>query len=76
VAHAAIPEETTRPCARRATKDIRLPVGASKTAIRVPAGTKPVKREIALTDAEIDRLVYDLYGLTADEIVLVEGASA
>jgi hypothetical protein len=26
--------------------------------------------------AEINRLVYDLYGLTKDEIAIVEGASA
>jgi hypothetical protein len=32
-----------------------------------------VHRQIAATDAQIDRLVYDLYGLTADEIQLVEG---
>jgi len=28
------------------------------------------------TDAEIDRLVYDLYGLTKEEIAIVEGAGA
>ena len=32
-----------------------------------------IQRQINATDAEIDRLVYDLYGLTADEIALVEG---
>ena len=31
-----------------------------------------LERQIAATDAEIDRLVYDLYGLTEDEIALVE----
>jgi hypothetical protein len=35
-----------------------------------------IQRQIDATDAEIDRLVYDLYGLTAEEIALVEGASA
>jgi hypothetical protein len=35
---------------------------------------KPViERLIASTDAEIDRLVYELYGLTAEEIAIVEG---
>ena len=34
-----------------------------------------LQRQIDATDAEIDRLVYDLYGLTAEEIALVEGAS-
>jgi len=32
-----------------------------------------MQRQIEATDAEIDRLVYDLYGLTAEEIALVEG---
>ena len=31
-----------------------------------------VPRQIAATDAEIDRLVYDLYGLTDEEIAIVE----
>ena len=30
-------------------------------------------RQIAATDAQIDRLVYDLYDLTEEEIRLVEG---
>ena len=32
-----------------------------------------IQRQINATDAEIDRLVYDLYGLTAEEIALVKG---
>jgi hypothetical protein len=35
-----------------------------------------VQRQIDATDAEIDRLVYDLYGLTDEEIAIVEGESA
>jgi hypothetical protein len=34
-----------------------------------------LQRQIAATDKEIDRLVYDLYGLTDDEIAIVEGGS-
>ena len=34
-----------------------------------------VQRQIDATDAEIDRLVYDLYGLTAEEIAIVEAAA-
>jgi hypothetical protein len=34
------------------------------------------KLKIESTDHEIDRLVYDLYGLTADEIKIVEGESS
>ena len=33
-----------------------------------------LERQIAATDTQIDRLVYDLYGLTGDEINIVEGA--
>jgi len=33
-------------------------------------------RQIAATDALIDRLVYELYGLTEDEIRMVEGQGA
>jgi hypothetical protein len=32
-----------------------------------------MQRQIDATDAEIARLVYDLYGLTAEEIAVVEG---
>ena len=35
-----------------------------------------LQREIEVADAEIDRLVYDLYGLTKEEIAIVEGATA
>jgi hypothetical protein len=31
------------------------------------------KRQINSTDAEIDKLVYELYGLTEEEIAIVEG---
>ena len=34
---------------------------------------KLMERRIAATDAEIDRLVYDLYGLSDEEIAIVEG---
>ena len=32
-----------------------------------------VKREIESTDREIDQLVYELYGLSEEEIKIVEG---
>ena len=31
------------------------------------------ERQIKIVDAQIDRLVYDLYGLTEDEVKVVEG---
>jgi hypothetical protein len=35
-----------------------------------------VQRQIEPTDREIDRLVYELYGLTDDEIAIVEQATS
>ena len=32
-----------------------------------------LQRQIEATDREIDRLVYELYGLTDEEIAVVEG---
>jgi hypothetical protein len=34
-----------------------------------------LSRQIEATDASIDKLVYDLYGLTEEEIVIVEGSA-
>ncbi len=39
-----------------------------------PQETIALERQIAATDTHIDRLVYDLYGLTQDEITIVEEA--
>jgi hypothetical protein len=46
------------------------------------AGRPPVapkkggaQRDIEATDGEIDRLVYELYGLTEEEIAIVEEAT-
>ena len=38
-----------------------------------PEKEERIQREIRATDVEIDRLVYELYGLTPDEIGVVEG---
>jgi hypothetical protein len=34
---------------------------------------RPIKAQLARTDALIDQVVYLLYGLTADEVAVVEG---
>ncbi len=39
-----------------------------------PQAAAQLDAQIAATDRQIDRLVYDLYGLTDEEIKLVEGA--
>jgi hypothetical protein len=46
-----------------------------RTAAKPEAPKTVVHRQIEATDAEIDRLVYDLYGLTGEEIALVEAES-
>jgi hypothetical protein len=42
-------------------------------AARTPQEQTALERQIAATDTQIDRLVYDLYGLTEEEIKIVEG---
>ena len=32
------------------------------------------ERQIKIVDTQVDRLVYDLYGLTEEEVKVVEGA--
>ena len=44
-----------------------------KQSPRTPGEKERVAREIEATDKSIDRLVYELYGLTEDEIKIVEG---
>jgi len=46
-------------------------LGAAKTSHEQTA----LQRQIDATDRQIDRLVYELYGLTAEEIAIVEGAT-
>lgn len=35
--------------------------------------TTMIQRQIDATDRQIDRLVYELYGLTEEEVAIVEG---
>ena len=42
------------------------------SAARTPQEKTALERQIAASDAQIDRLVYDLYGLTEEEIKIVE----
>ena len=43
------------------------------TAAKTPTEKTHLQRQIDSTDREIDRLVYELYGLTEEEIRIVEG---
>ena len=40
---------------------------------QTPQEADRIQREIAATDATIDKLVYELYGLTEEEITIIEG---
>jgi len=40
---------------------------------RAPHDKTVLQQQIAVTDQQIDRLVYELYGLTEEEIKMVEG---
>lgn len=44
-----------------------------KRNLQTPNDKQRLQREIEATDAQIDRLVYELYGLTDEEIRIVEG---
>ena len=41
--------------------------------MNIPDTKTMLQRQIEATDKEIDRLVYELYGLTAGEMKIVEG---
>jgi len=45
------------------------------TAARVPTDKTAIQRQIDATDRQIDQLVYELYGLTDDDIRIVEEAT-
>lgn len=45
-------------------------------AARTPQDKEVLQRQIDATDRQINALVYELYGLTADEIAIVEAAAA
>ena len=40
---------------------------------KTPHEAEALQRQIAATDRQVDTLVYELYGLTEDEIRIVEG---
>jgi len=42
-------------------------------AATIPADKKLYERQIEAADEEIDALAYELYGLTGEEIAIVEG---
>jgi len=51
-----------------------LELHRSLAAARTPAEKQMLQRQIETTDGQIDALVYELYGLTEEEVRIVEGA--
>jgi hypothetical protein len=51
----------------------RLALNKKAAAARLPQEKEMLQRQIGATDGQIDRLVYELYGLTTEEIKIVEG---
>ncbi|MCY2951837.1 MAG: hypothetical protein NTU53_07650 [Planctomycetota bacterium] len=52
-----------------------LSLHQSLAATQAPADKESLQRQISATDKQIDQLVYQLYGLTEDEIRIVEEAT-
>lgn len=52
--------------------EVMLALHQQLATARTPQEQTVLERQIAATDTQIDRLVYDLYGLTEDEIKIVE----
>ena len=51
-----------------------LSMDCQQSAARTPPGKTSLERQIAAAGRQIGRLVYGLYGLTEEEIKIVEGA--
>ena len=55
--------------------EVMLALHKNLAAVKTPHDKTVIERQISATDRQIDHLVYDLYGLTEEEIALVEGES-
>jgi hypothetical protein len=52
-----------------------LALHKKKNSVKAAHERTAIERQIAATDRQIDGLVYELYGLTDDEIKIVEQAT-
>jgi hypothetical protein len=53
----------------------RVVLGFSLPMVEAPLDQKSIQRQVAATEKTIDALVYELYGLTEDEIRIVGGTA-
>jgi predicted type IV restriction endonuclease len=67
------PEEKTMHDKMVKLVDRMLDLHKKLAAAKVPDEKTKLQRQISTTDSQIDQLVYDLYGLTDEEIIVVEG---
>jgi type I restriction-modification system DNA methylase subunit/predicted type IV restriction endonuclease len=67
------PEDVARHDKMVALVERMLDLHKKLHAATIPADKKLYQRRIEATDAQIDALVYELYGLTQEEIAIVEG---
>lgn len=51
---------------------IRSKLGRDRSA-RLISRTRPMNQEIAITEQQIDELVYELYGLAEEKVKMVQG---
>jgi len=52
--------------------DLMLSLHKTLSSARIPGDKTCLQRQINVTDRQIDKLVYELYGLTEEEIGIVE----
>jgi type I restriction-modification system DNA methylase subunit len=69
----SVPIDAARHARMVALVEGMLTLHKHAAAARLPQDKEMIQRQIQATDAQIDRLVYELYGLTEDEIKIVEG---
>ncbi len=55
--------------------DQMLDLHRRQATAKTPSEQTALARQVAATDAQIDRLVYELYGLTEEEVGIVEGVA-
>jgi hypothetical protein len=67
------PEDVARHDKMVALVERMLDLHKKLAAATAPADKKLYQRQIEATDAEIDALVYELYGLTEEEIAIMQG---
>jgi hypothetical protein len=67
------PADATRHARMVSLVESMLALHKQAAAARLPQEKEMIQRQIQATDGQIDRLVYELYGLSEEEIKIVEG---